>query len=66
MTKLLNKKEPVMKQGVLEIFVLRLNCYIGTPPSLIKEGAGTYYNLAQLGVGKFFAGRVGGGGRGQV
>ena len=28
MTKLLNKKEPLMKQGGFEIFVLCLNCYI--------------------------------------
>ena len=44
MAKLLNKKEPLMKQGVFETFVLCLNCYIyivGTPPlpTLIKEGA---------------------------
>ena len=47
-TKLLNKKEPLMKQGGFETFILCLNCYIyivGTaplpPPPLIKGGAGT-------------------------
>ena len=44
MTKLLTKKEPLMKQRDFETFVLYLDCYIyivGTPLPLIKEGAGT-------------------------